>query len=183
VRVLLRIAALVAVAAPAHAAGDGLLFPSINFVLLFAALFVLLRKPVREYFEGRREGIRKELEEAAALRKEAETRHAEWQRRLDALQGELDRIRATARERADHERETLLADARRAAERIRQDAAAAVDQELRRARASLHDEASQLAVEMAAGILREQVTDSDRSRLLDEFIGRIESAPAAGSRG
>lgn len=172
-----------ALAAPAHAAGDGLLFPSINFVLLFAALFILLRKPVLAYFAGRREGIRKELAEAAALKKEAETRYAQWERKLDALQTELDQIRSTARERADRERENLLADARRAAERIRQDAVAAVDQEVRRARARLHDEASQLAVEMAAGILREQVTDADRNRLLDEFIGRIERAPEAGSRG
>lgn len=168
-------------AAPAHAAGDGLLFPTINFVLLFAVLFILLRKPVRAYFDGRRASIRHELDEAASLKKEAETRYAQWQRKLDALQSELDGIRATARERAEAERQSLLADARRTAERIREDAAAAVDQEVRRARARLHDEASALAVELAAGILREQVTAQDRDRLLDEFIGRIEGAPGARS--
>jgi F-type H+-transporting ATPase subunit b len=167
--------------APAHAAGDGLLFPTINFVLLFAALFVLLRKPVSEYFHGRRESIRSELEEAAKLKKDAEVRYAQWQRKLDALQDELDGIRNTSRERAEVERENLLEDARRAADRIRQDAVAAVDQEVRRARAKLHDEASQLAVELAAGILREQVTAQDRDRLLDEFIGRIEQSPEAGN--
>ena len=171
----------VLLASPARAAADGLLFPTINFVLLFAVLFVLLRKPVRTYFDVRRNAIRVELQEAAALKKEAETRYAQWQRRLNDLQDELDAIRRTARERADAERESLLADARKSAERIRQDAAAAVDQEVRRARARLHGEASELAVELAAGILREQVTEGDRDRLLDEFIGRIERAPGAES--
>ncbi len=168
-------------AAPAHAAGDGLLFPTINFVLLFVTLFILLRKPVGTYFETRRAAIRNDLEEAAKLKSDAEAQFARWQRKLDSLQEDLEGIRTTARERAETERENLLADARRAADRIRQDAAAAVDQEVRRARATLHDEASKLAVELAAGILREQVTGQDRDRLLDEFIGRIESAPSAGN--
>jgi F-type H+-transporting ATPase subunit b len=71
----------------------------------------------------------------------------------------------------------LLADARAAAERIRSDAANAVDHEVRRAQANLRAEASQLAVELAAGILREQVTTQDRDRLIDEFIARIERTP------
>ena len=39
--------------------------------------------------------------------------------------------------------------------------------ELRRAQAELHDEASALAAELAATILRDQVQQSDRDRLLD----------------
>jgi F-type H+-transporting ATPase subunit b len=173
---------LLLVASPAHAAGDGLLFPTINFVLLVVALFILLRKPIGAFFETRRSAIRTDLEEAAKLKNEAEAQFAKWQRKLDALQDELDEIRSMARERAETERASLLADARRSADRIRQDAAAAVDQEVRRARATLHDEASKLAVELAAGILREQVTDQDRARLLDEFIGHIERAPSAGNQ-
>ena len=173
---------LLLMATPAHAAGDGLLFPTINFVILFVTLFILLRKPVGTYFETRRGAIRTDLEEAAKLKSDAEAHFARWQRKLDDLQDELDGIRNMSRERADAERESLLEDARRSADRIRQDAAAAVDQEVRRARATLHDEASKLAVELAAGILREQVTEQDRDRLLEEFIGRIESAPSAGNQ-
>ena len=48
--------------------------------------------------------------------------------------------------------------------------------ELRRARAGLREEASQLAIELAAGILRETVTAQDRERLIDEFIERVARA-------
>jgi F-type H+-transporting ATPase subunit b len=167
-------------AVPAQAAADGLLFPIINFALLFATLFILLRKPIRTYFADRRASIRKDLDDAAALKRSAEERYAQWQRRLVDLQSELEGIRGTARERVEAERASLLADARAAADRIRQDAANAVDHELRRARARLRDEASRLAVELAAGILRDQVTPQDRDRLIDEFIERIERSPDAG---
>lgn len=176
------LAALLA-AAPAAAAADagGLGWRSFNFVLLLVVLVVLLRKPLRQFFEDRRSGIRKDIDEAAALRRQAEERYSKWQRRLGDLERELAEIRSSARERAEAEREHLLADARAAAERIRRDAATAVDQELRRAQSQLRDEASALAVELAAGLLREQVTDVDRNRLLDEFIERIERAPEARS--
>ncbi len=161
-------------AAPAHAAEEGgLLFPTINFALLLATLFVLLRKPVSAYFGDRRAAIRKDLDEAAALKRRAEENYAQWNRRLVELERELAEIRTGAQERAETERASLLADARAAAERIRSDAATAVEHELRRARANLREEASQLAIELASGILREKVTAQDRERLIDEFIVRI----------
>jgi F-type H+-transporting ATPase subunit b len=171
---------LAAVAAlPAHAAeeGGGLLFPWINFGLLLATLFFLLRKPVSAYFGDRRATIRKDLDDAAALKRRAEEHYAQWNRRIVDLERELAEIHAGAQERAEAERASLLADARAAADRIRSDAANAVEHELRRARAGLREEASALAIELASGILREKVTAQDRDRLIDEFIERIARSP------
>ena len=186
-RLLQRVVWLCLVAAPAWASGGGegeggLLFPVLNFVLLIAALIYFVRKPAQAYFAQRRSGIEAELREAAELKREAEERHAKWQRRLAELERELDEIRATSRERAETEREHILADARSAAERIRREATSAIDHELRRARARLRNEASELAIELAEGLLRQQVNDADRARLLDEFIARVEdSAPRTGA--
>ena len=41
-------------------------------------------------------------------------------------------------------------------------------------------EAAELAVTLAGTILREQTTDADRSRLVDEFVAKIESGSGAG---
>ena len=167
-------------ASPAAAAeGAGLLWPTVNFLILATALVFFVRKPLLAYFADRRETIRKDLEEAARLKKEAEERYAQWQRKLTDLDNELASIRSTAEERVETERNHLLADAKAAADRIRQDAATAVDQELRRAQGRLRQEASELAVELASGMLRENVTGDDRDRLVDEFISRIEQAPEA----
>jgi F-type H+-transporting ATPase subunit b len=167
--------------APAQASeegGPGLFYPLVNFGLLLALLLWKARKPIQTFFAERRTAIRKELDEAAALERRARESFAQWQRRLVDLDRELGEIRASAQQRAEAERASLLADARATAERIRTDAATAVDHEMRRARAGLREEASRLAIELAAGILREQVTAQDRARLIDEFIERF-AAPEA----
>jgi F-type H+-transporting ATPase subunit b len=144
-------------------------------------LVVLLRTPVSDYFAGRRTEVKGNLDAAAELLEQAETRHTEWQRKMIDLDADLETIRRESRERAEHERDQILADARASADRIQHDATVAVDQELRRARSDLQREASELAVELAEKILREQVVDSDRDRLADEFISQL-SRPATEAR-
>ena len=171
-----------AAAGAAHASGGehgggglrDLLWPLVNFAILVAVLVYFARAPIRAFFASRQGRIRDDLDAAARSLAEAEARHAEWQRRLVELDAELARIRAQARERAEAERRHLLADATRASERIRSDARVAVDQELARARAELRQEAARLAIEVAAEVLRTQVSDADRARLVDEFIDGIE---------
>jgi F-type H+-transporting ATPase subunit b len=191
VRAQLLRAALLAllVAMPALAEGgehggseEGLLFPLLNFALLVGVLVYLTRKPIQAYFAERRKSISDDLEKSAELQRQAEERNAKWQRRLVELERELEEIRRLGRERADAEREQILADARESAARIERTARTAIDHELRRAREKLRDEASDLAVELAAGLLGERVTEADRDRLVDEFIARVEQAPAPAGR-
>jgi F-type H+-transporting ATPase subunit b len=171
-----------ALAASGESGVADLIWRVVNLTLLLAVLIFLARKPIRAFFQDRRDRIQGELESAAQLRKEAEERYARWQRQLLDLDAELERVRATARERAEAERERILADAHAAAERIRSDAHVAVEQELRRAREQLREEASALSIQLASEMLHAQVTDTDRDRLLDEFITKVEQAGSDGSR-
>jgi F-type H+-transporting ATPase subunit b len=183
---LLALAAATPAAASGGEAGGGLgdlAWPALNFAILLAVLVYFGRQPIRDFFAARQDRIRADLDAAARALSEAESRHAEWQRKLVDLDADTARIRKQARERAEAERQHILADASAAAERIRADARAAVDQELRRAREELRREAAGLAIEIAAQTLRARVTDADRSRLVDEFITTIErSAPGAAPR-
>jgi len=184
------IAGLLALASSAPAAASGgegggglgdLVWPALNLAILLGALVYFGRQPVRDFFASRKGRIQGELDAAARALAEAESRYADWQRKLTVLDAEMTRIREQARQRAESEREHILADASAAAERIRGDARAAVDQELRRAREELRREAAELAIEIAAETLRARVTDADRSRLVDEFIETIERSGAGAS--
>lgn len=163
-------------------AAEDLLYRLLNLAILLGVLIYFGRKPIRKFFADRRTQVRDSLKAAADLRRQAEERYSQWQRRLAELEGEVASIREASRERAEREREQIVADARAAAERIKKDARSAVDQEIRRAKEKLRQEASELAVELAADILREQVTPQDRERLFDEFIQRIERTDPVGDR-
>jgi len=175
----------------AHAGGHGeesggghamlLVWQTVNFVLLLAVLAYFARKPIQNFFASRRTGIGASLDEAASLLAEAERRYAEWQRKLIDLDRDLERIRTEGHQRAQDDRELILAEAQAAAERIHKNAVATIEQELRRAQAELRNEAAVLATEIAERILREKLGDSDRDRLLDEFITRVEPSPGSAS--
>lgn len=156
-------------------------WPALNLVILIAVLVYFARKPLQAYFEKRRSEIQGDLQSAADQLATAESTNAKWQRRMIDLEGELDEIRATSRQRAEAEREHILEDARNTAERIRRDATAAVELELRRAREILREEATQLAIELAGERLSREVTDADRDRLVDEFIDLVGSTPDSGA--
>jgi len=158
-----------------------LLWPALNLVILIAVLVYFARRPLRAYFEKRRTEIQGELQSAADQLAVAETSYANWQRRMIELDGELDEIRETSRRRAEAERERILEEARATAERIRRDATAAVELELRRARETLREEATRLAIDLASERLSREVTDADRDRLVDEFIDLIASTPDSGA--
>ncbi len=166
-----------------HAASSStFVWQAINLLLVLAVLFYVARKPVAQFFSGRREGISDELDSAAELLRLAELRNSELQRRLADLASEVEEIHETTRRRTEEEGEHTLAEARRLAERIQADAAAAIDQELERARRELRSEAAELALELASEILSERVGDGDRERLLDEFITRVESGEQPAGR-
>ena len=177
-------------AGAAAAAGDGgegastdLAWRVFNFALLAGALFYFARTPVRDFFASRRSGIEDQLAEAAALQQRAQEQHARLESQLAELDRELEGIHEVARERAEREAEQILSYAHKAADRIQRDAASVIDREVRRGQESLREEASELAVSMAAEILRAQVGPEDRERLLDEFIDNVENTPAAARPG
>lgn len=184
-------AVLFAGAVQASEAGDGhegestavsdALFQALNLAILLGVLIYFGRKPIVEFFSSRREQIARELKDAADLLAQAELRNSELQRRLVSLGSEIEGIREDSSRRSEEEAERILADARATADRIRRDAQAAVEQELRRAQSQLRDEAADLALEIAARKLNEQVSEADRDRLVDEFILRVQPETGEGA--
>lgn len=186
-RLMLTAAFALLTAGVANAAGGGdhaeggvpiFVWEILNFAILVGVLVYFGRKPIRDMFASRREEISGDIDRATELLEQAELRNSEWQRRLADLDVALENIRSSARQRAEEEGERILAEAADGAERIRRDAVAAVEHELRRAQSALREEAANLSTELAAGILDREVGAGDRDRLMDEFISRVDGSGA-----
>lgn len=176
--------ALLVVVAPAaaRAASEGghggssmtVVWHALNLLILVGALVYFGRGPIASFLASRRTQIEDGIESAGRELAEAERRLAECERRAASLEGELDEIRRVVRQQAEGDRDRLLAEANATAARIRRDAVAAAEQEARHARDELRAETVDLAVKIAGDLLRGQVTDADRARLVDDFVARIE---------
>ncbi|MAE93386.1 MAG: ATP synthase F0 subunit B [Deltaproteobacteria bacterium] len=165
---------LIPTAALAASEGMGQVWEVINLLLLIGVLVYFARKPVLAFLGERREEIQTNLASSEKLLSDAETRLKEWNEKAAQLEREIQNIRESAQRAAERERDTIIADAEETAARIRTGAGSVVDRELRAARESLREEVADLATELAGKILRDKVGDEDRSRLVDEFIEKIE---------
>ena len=171
--------------ADAHAEGHGdhtkeLLLEWANLLILGGVLVYFARKPIQQFLGERRDTIAKNIATSEQLLRDAEAKLAEWNAKAARLDADVASIIESTRKSADAEKAAILADAEATASRIRQSASGVVERELRAARESLRKEAAELAVTLAGTILREQTSDADRNRLVDEFIAKIESGPGAG---
>lgn len=149
------------------------LYRCLNFALLAGLLAFFLAKPIRQGLAGRREGIEKALQDAAAARAEAETRFAEYDAKLSRAAVEIAEISAAIRREGEVERERILANARAMAEKIKAEAERAADNEVARARAELRREAARLAVTLAEELLNQQFTAADHERLVSEYLQKV----------
>ena len=179
------LAPAVALAAPADGEGGGwttFVWHAVNLLLLISALVYFARGPIANFLNERRRKIEDGIDSAGRELAEAERKLAACEQRIASLDQEIDGIRSAVQRQAESERDRLLAEAHSTAERIRRDAVAAVEQEVRHARAQLRTETVDLAVKLAGELLRSQVSDADRTRLVDDFVQRIE-APESGDAG
>ena len=170
--------AVLLTAAPALAAGGdeiNVWWEAFNIILLVSVLVFVSRKPVMAFLATRRTRIQDEIEASQRMLAEAEAKLDEWSGKAARLESDIAEIRQLTHERAARERTRILEEADRAAERVRHDAESAVERELGRARQTLREEASDLAVELAGKLLSGQVTDADRERLVDEFVTKLEN--------
>ena len=145
-----------------------------NFVVLAGTLVYLLRKPLAEYLAARTEQVRKELQEAATKRRQAEEDRATAESRLRNLDADIAEIRARAVREAEGERARILAAAEDEAERIREGARKEIGTELELARRKIVSHATELAVGLARKKIETNITGKDREALFEKGLRSLE---------
>lgn len=170
-------------ASPALAAsGPFLSLTNTNFVVLVAFLLfvgVLLYLKVPSLLGGmldkRAEGIAAELEEARALREEAQTLLAGYERKQKEVQDQADRIIAHAKEEATAAAEQAKEDLKVS---IARRMAAAEDQIASAESSALkevRDRAVSIAIGAAKDVIAKQMTTADSNKLIDNAISEVDA--------
>src|SRR5215475_13219768 len=99
-------------------------FPKlVNLVIFLMILYLLLRKPAREFFRQRLASVRETLDRAAREKQQATEKMAELDARLNRLDADLREIKMQSDRDATAERTRMDAEARRDVEKIREMAA------------------------------------------------------------
>lgn len=177
-------ATLIAVlpAGPALAAtGPFFSLANTNFVvliafLLFVGTLIYLKVPtlVGGMLDKRAAGIKSELDEARALREEAQSLLASYERKQKEVQDQADRIVAHAKQEAAEAAEHAKADLKDSIARRMK----AAEEQIASAEASavkeVRDRAISVAVAVAKEVVAKQMTAEQGNALIDDAIGVVD---------
>lgn len=145
--------------------------------ILFIAVLLYFKVPgmIGKMLDKRAEDIRSELDEARALREEAQTLLASYERKQKEVQAQADRIVATARHEAAAAAEQAKADMEKSVTRR---LAAADDQIVsaqEKAVREVRDRAIAIAVAAAKEVIAKQMTAAEGNALIDSAIADVEA--------
>ena len=169
-------------ASPALAATEYGFFSLHNtdFVVLLAFLVVIglllwFRVPatIAGLLDRRAEKIRQDLAEARALREEAQTLLASFDRKRQEMVEQSERIVIQAREEAERAAAKAREDASRAVQRRIQGAEEQIAAAEAKAIREVKDRAVAVAIAAARDVLSQQLTPADRDRLVEQSIQTV----------
>jgi F-type H+-transporting ATPase subunit b len=148
------------------------------FLGLLGLLTAFAWKPIMQGLEKRERGIADTIAATNAAHEEARRQLASYERRLAEAADEVRGMLEEARRDSEATRQTIIAEARKAADeeqaRAKREIALAKDDAL----SQIAQKAGELAVDVAGKFLREKLGGDDQARLVRESIAGITSRPS-----
>jgi F-type H+-transporting ATPase subunit b len=148
----------------------------VNFAIMVGALVYLLRSPLAGYLSSRGTQIRGDLVNAAEMKQAAAAQIAEIDRKMKALPGELEALRAQGVQEIAAEEARIQAAAAAESDRLLEQARREIDLQVKVAERALVSHAADLAVGVATERIKQTITDEDRQRLVDRYVDQLGTA-------
>ncbi|MEM6276641.1 MAG: F0F1 ATP synthase subunit B [Pseudomonadota bacterium] len=145
--------------------------------LVFVGILVYFGVPgmIGKMLDDRAAGIKSELDEARALREEAQALLATFERKRKDVQGQADSIVETAKADAEAAAEQAKADIAKSVERRLSAATEQIASAEAAAVKEVRDQAIAVAVGAASDILTKGMSAADANKLIDAGIAQVEA--------
>jgi F-type H+-transporting ATPase subunit b len=149
-----------------------------NFAVLAGALGYLVAKNAGPFFTARSRQIRRDMIEAEELRKQAEARAADVDRRLASLDAEIAALRADSQRETQSETERLSRYVTAEMAKVQAHAQQEIVAAGRAARLDLKRHSAKLAVALAEQKIRARMGSTTQEILVQNFVRKL-APPAA----
>jgi F-type H+-transporting ATPase subunit b len=149
---------------------------TIGFVI-FIGILLYFRVPgmITSRLDARAEQIRSDLNEARALREEAQALLAQYERKQKEVKGQAEEIVKAARSQAESAAEAGKADIRRSVDRRLRTATEQIEAAEAAAIREIRDRAAAVAIAAARDVIRARLSEADAASLVDDSIAEVEA--------
>jgi len=145
----------------------------LNFAILTIGLFLIVRKPVSNFLNGRIQGIKEQLNELEESKKEAEQKLAKYNEKFNRLEQETEKLIADYVKQGNEAKKRIIKEAGTAAEKLEDQAKKNIENEFKKAREKLQKEILEQALAKAEKIIKNKITNQDQDRLVDEYLEKV----------
>ncbi len=145
----------------------------VNFALLLAGLLWIIIRFVIPALKQRSALLQQEMDDSERARKESLARLAELEGKLKAFESEAARIRQDAVDEGEKLKKQIIAEAEIASRRLLDKAQAEVESETIKARGRLKKEAVEMAMAMAADMLKKNVNEKDHQGAVKQYAQSV----------
>jgi len=160
---------------PILPATNEIVWGSLSFVLLFAALWKFGIPAAKSMMDARTERIRTSIDDAERAKTDAEGVLVEYQAQLADARAESSRIIEEARVQAEQVRRDLIARAEADATELRQRAADQAVAERERVLGEIRTDVRDLAIELAEKVVEANLDRDANTRLIENYISSVGS--------
>ena len=142
----------------------------VNFIILLVALKAVLYHPMVKAISDRQGRIKKELDEAEALNREAKALKEQYEVKMREAHSEAASIVAAANQEGERWKAEIIEEARREAAFLVEKGRTELTREQQQALTDLRTRVVDLSVDMASRLFRDAVTPDQHRALVDKFL-------------
>jgi len=144
-----------------------------NFVVLAAGLFFLLRKPASGALDDRIKGIKEQLSELESKKTEAEKKLAQYNEKLALLNKDAEKIIAEQIKQGNEAKDRIVEAAGAAALKLEEQSRRNIEHEFKQTRLKLQEEVVKKALIKAEEIIKSKITGKDQEQLVSEYLEKV----------
>ncbi|MBC17836.1 MAG: ATP synthase F0 subunit B [Desulfovibrio sp.] len=145
----------------------------VNFIIFAGLLYKFAGAKIRDFFVGRRDGIKQELDDLQTRQAEAEKKLKEVEAGIANMAQEKEAIIAEARQQGEAIKEGIIAKAHSDAEALKEQAKRTASNEAQAAIKTIRAEMAEMVVEAAEKIVAEKLSAEDHDKLVDDYLTKV----------
>ncbi len=147
---------------------------TVNLLILLAVIVYFAKNPVKDFLVARRANISSEIDEAQKTIKEAKERYEEYAQKLEGIEGEIASLKDTLVKQGETERDEIVKQASQTSDILSKEARDTIELEAERAKQEIQSEVVALAIGIAEKLIKENLGESEKEKLLSEFTKNVE---------